>query len=391
MNRAAFGTARLAIAVAVLSNPSWAWQERLSREGAFWVQAVSGSEAAFPGGRLRVSTTGRVSVTGSDEAAVQYQFVKKVRARTEAEARKLLGQFLIRAGRQADLTSIEVIHGAGNGSTELMVRTPRRMRDILVDTRGGAVDATDLDGSLQVHTGGGRIRLDRIGGAVVARTAGGEVQLGKISGPVRCISAGGIIRADQILGETRFETAGGDIAVREVQGKFVASTAGGGIRIGRAGAAVSVNTAGGQIHVGSATGAVLAESLGGPIFIGSAAGVRCETGGGAIQVTNVSGSLHATTSVGDIVASLARGDIAADSYVSTGAGDITIFLPDGLGLTIQAQNRSLEGLRRIISEFPNVTVRRQGSLTVAEGSINGGGPLLRLSGSGGTIYIKRQE
>jgi hypothetical protein len=35
-------------------------------------------------------------------------------------------------------------------------------------------------------------------------------------------------------------------------------------------------------------------------------------------------------------------------------------------------------------------MRREDTVLVADGDINGGGPLLRISASGGTIFIKRQ-
>lgn len=369
-----------------------AWQESLRRDGGFWVQTVTGTESVAAAGKLKVSTRGRVSVSGVADDQLRYTFIKKVKAKSESEARRLLGQFVVKSFRQGELSTIGVAHASGGAATaELQVSAPRTLRDVLIETFGGPVDATNLSGSVQAHTGGGRIRVDRIGGSVLARTAGGEIVLGTIAGAVKCISAGGPIRAESIGGEARFETAGGDIAVREIAGPVSAATAGGGIEIGKAGSTVVLNTAGGAIAVGSARGMVTAESQGGAIEVGAASGVKCETGGGMIKLTNVSGSLRASTAVGSIFAQLLAGAAAADSFLATGAGDITVFLPSNLGITIRAQNESAYNLRRIISEFPGVIVRRQGRLVVAEGSINGGGPLLRLSSAGGTIYIKRQQ
>jgi DUF4097 and DUF4098 domain-containing protein YvlB len=367
------------------------WQERLTREGPYWIQTVSGTEALPPNGRLRISTSGRVNVKGGGETQVSYQFTKRAKARTEAEARKLLGQFVVQSFRRGDITNLEVIHASGQGLTELQISVPKDLREMAIETRGGAVEVVDLNGALTTHSGGGRIRLDRVSGPVIAKTAGGDIHLGTIQNAVRCISAGGSIRAERIGGEARFETAGGDIVVREVLGKVYAATAGGGINIGNASSTVSVNTAGGLIHIGSARGMVVAESLGGPIQIGAAPAVRCETGGGAIHLSNISGVLRASTVVGNIVASVRAASSGEESYLATGAGDITVFLPSNLGVTIQAQSQSNSGTRRIVSDFPGVNIRREGTLTLAEGSLNGGGPVIRLSGTGGTIYIKRLE
>ena len=80
----------------------------------------------------------------------------------------------------------------------------------------------------------------------------------------------------------------------------------------------------------------------------------------------------------------------SDGFLSTSAGDITVFIPSNLAVTIRAQNTA-SGIRRIVSEFPEVQVRLDDGMVIGEGTINGGGPLLRLAGSSGTIYIKRQR
>ena len=56
-----------------------------------------------------------------------------------------------------------------------------------------------------------------------------------------------------------------------------------------------------------------------------------------------------------------------------------------------ARNVTYGGARRIVSDFPAIAVRASGAAVVAEGTLNGGGPLVRISGSGGTIFIRRQE
>lgn len=364
---------------------------QLTRDGAFWVQTITGSEAA-PGGRLHVSTRGPVTVRGGAEEQVRYTVTKRVKAASEAEARRRLSRFLIRTYQQGDLTVFAVAHaGDGWGSADLSVMAPRGLRETLLETHGGTVDAADLNGAVQVQTGGGAIKLDRISGPVIAKTAGGEITLGMMGNSVRCTSAGGPIRAGNVRGEAWLETAGGDIIAGEVGGPLHASTAGGAIHVTKGGSLVSVNTAGGAIEVGSARGMVTAESNSGPIQVGAASGVRCETGEGGIRLSNVSGSLRASTAVGNVIAQLLGGGEPEDSSLVTGLGDITVFVPSNLGIRILAQIESAASVKRIISDFPGVKARMDGPLVVAEGPINGGGPLLRLSSAGGTIYIRRQK
>jgi hypothetical protein len=49
-----------------------------------------------------------------------------------------------------------------------------------------------------------------------------------------------------------------------------------------------------------------------------------------------------------------------------------------------------DNLKRIVSDFRQVQPRLRGAALVAEGSVNGGGPLLVINGAGGAIFIKRQ-
>src|SRR6266849_3886392 len=64
-------------------------ESKLTRDGGFWVQTITGSEMAMPGGRLRVSTRGPVTVRGGDDRLIRFTITKRVKARSEVEARRL--------------------------------------------------------------------------------------------------------------------------------------------------------------------------------------------------------------------------------------------------------------------------------------------------------------
>ena len=132
-----------------------------------------------------------------------------------------------------------------------------------------------------------------------------------------------------------------------------------------------------------------ARNLAGPVQVGGALGVSCESVSGGVRLSNISGSMKVSTSLGSILANLLNSRLA-DSFLATANGDITVLIPSNVGVTIQAQNNMADTLRRIISDFPAIQTRRQGTRVVAEGQVNGGGPLLQLSGTGGTIFIRRQ-
>jgi hypothetical protein len=367
----------------------------LRRENGYWVQSRTEEVAIPAGGRLQVYTYGRVNVSGTSAAPTTLTLTQRVRARSEAEALAILRRSTLTTRATAG-TAVVRMRRSGDPaiSTDTQIATRHDLSHLVLNTHGGDVQVQNIAGVVDAESGGGFIRLDRIGGDVTARTAGGEIRLGRIAGSVRCFSGGGSIQALHAGRESWFETAGGEIYIGETQGPLYASTAGGNIHIGRAGASVSARTAGGRIEVEHADGLVMAGNSSGSIHIGTAQGVRCESTGGSIRLKGSAGALRASTDIGSILAELLPGLAIQDSVLSTGAGDITVFIPSNLALTIRAMNESGRA-NRIVSEFAEIPIKRSGGYsvtgTVAEGALNGGGPVLTLTSSGGTIYLRRQR
>jgi len=359
----------------------------LTREGKYWVEVRDGSESVAPAARVRIASHGAVMVNGVPGPELSYSLKIRVKAPNEAEARVLAKRFAVRLARQGG--NMMLIVQRGDGMADLRVKLPRTAAETNISTTEGAVAFYDLDGAVQAETGGGAVTADRIKGNIVVRTAGGDITLGAVEGNARCSTAGGKITASLVRGEATFETGGGDITAEEVHGLVHAATMAGSIRIHNAGSAVIASTGGGPIDVGQAHGVVTARNSGGPVKVGSAEGVRCEDAGGGVNLANISGSVRVSTAIGSIIASLLAGKPMSDSFLSTGGGDITVIIPSNLGVTIRAQNELAGNIRRIVSDFPGISMRVEGGQVVAEGPVNGGGPILRISGTGGTIFIKR--
>jgi DUF4097 and DUF4098 domain-containing protein YvlB len=374
--------------IALLATAAAEAEPALRREGPFWVEVQKGSQQVVPRGNIRIRTIGAVTVKGVAGAELSYVVVKRVKARNEAQARRMLSAYRVQVSSRGQLTL--VVRG-GAEMADLNVTVPKDAGEVVIETRAGAVDASQFEGVVKAQTGGGRVTIDHMAGDVTARTAGGDISLGEIGGAARCVSGGGSIRAGVIHGQASLETAGGDIVVQQVDGPVHCSTAAGGIHIAQAGNIVIADTAGGPIDVDYAKGMVTAKnSSGGPIQVRTASGATCESAGGAINLTSAGGSLKAETAIGSIIARF-QTQPAADSFLSTSHGDITVWIPSNLKVTVRAQNGSYSGQRRIVSEFPDITVKSVGFATLAEGALNGGGPLLRIAGSGGMIYIRREE
>jgi DUF4097 and DUF4098 domain-containing protein YvlB len=359
-------------------------QTGIVREGDRFVRVFHGDVPA--GRRLRINAHGPVSVQAGAAKGISYTVRLSVLARTEAEARSVMQHYAVRVSPQGEWVVLTA--PGGPVVSTVTVKAPR-LDHLVVSTSDGAVEASGVEGPLEVDTGAGELTADRIGGDCKLVTGGGDIRVGTVGGGLRCSSGAGRIQVGTVRGAAVLETVGGDIIANDVGGTVRAETGAGGIHIVKAGGAVSAATVGGQIVVDSASGVVTARNMAGPVKVGAAWGVQCESGSGGINVSNIAGGMRVSTSLGNIMASLLAGKLA-DSYLATGNGDITVYIPSNVGVNVRAQNDLADSTRRIAVEFPGVRVRRQGRLIVAEGPVNGGGPLLELSATVGTIFIRKQ-
>jgi len=337
--------------------------------------------------KLRINAHGPVTLQAGTSSAVSYSVSVTVRARNEAEARRVLEHYSVRVETVGD--RVVVTAPGGPVISTVTVKTPR-LDSAVISTSDGAVDANGVEGVLEVDTGAGELAIDRIKGDCKLVTGGGEVRVGAVGGSLYCRSGAGKIQVESVKGQAILETMGGDISAHEVGGPVRAETGGGGIRIVRAGGAVSAGTGGGQIVVDHAGGIVTARNMAGPVQVGSAAGVQCESASGGIRVSNINGPMRVSTSLGNIMATLLGANLV-DSFLATANGDITVLIPSSVGVTIRAQNDMADSLRRITTDFSGISVRRMGRQVVAEGPVNGGGPLLQISATVGNIFIRRQQ
>jgi hypothetical protein len=360
--------------------PATLLAQNVMREGGRWVQTVSGT--APPATRIRVNWQGPVRVDGRSANRITYTAKLSVEARNEQEARRILSQFAVRVSSAGD--QVALVAPGGPIVANLTVKTPA-LAAVNISTLDGGVEAYGIDGQLEVTSGAGALKADQVKGPVSLTTAGGEIQVGEVGGALRCNTAGGQIAVKRVRGDAVLQTSGGYIDVGEAGGTVEADTAGGMIHVGNAAGSVVASTGGGSIRVDKAGGIVTARNFAGPVQVGAAAGVRCESGSGGVRISNISGPMRVSTSVGSIVASLLSGAGLADSFLTTGNGDITVLIPSNLKVTIRA-----DAPRNIVSDFPDIAVVMRGPQVVAEGDVNGGGPVLRISGRGGTIFIKRQ-
>ena len=172
------------------------------------------------------------------------------------------------------------------------------------------------------------------------------------------------------------ETGGGSIQVERCGGRVKASTGGGSIDLGDIGGPAEMETGGGSIRLGSAKGPVHAETGGGSIELNGVPSARAETGAGGIVAKFVAanGENH-------------------DSQLETSAGDITVYLAPNVNISVRASIEVANG-HSIRSDFADIRVITEGGdygpkTVTAEGSLNGGGPVLKVRTTTGDISFRR--
>lgn len=193
-------------------------------------------------------------------------------------------------------------------------------------------------------------------------------------------TSGGAIRVSALKSDARLETSGGAIAVRDLVGDLNGHTSGGGIELERIEGTVRVETSGGGITGTELSGPVDADTSGGSVRLDRVAGdIRAHSSGGGIHLREAGGRVEADTSGGGIEATFARGN-GHGGILSTSGGGIEVALDPTVGLRIEASGNSVR------ADVP-ITVQGAVSRGRLEGTMGGGGALLRLRTSGGGVRI----
>jgi len=197
-------------------------------------------------------------------------------------------------------------------------------------------------------------------------------------------TSGGSITVDDLQGEVRSKTSGGSLKFGEIIGSVWGKTSGGSIMLEGCRGKADVKTSGGSINIGKVDGDVFARTSGGSIRIERSKGnVVAQTSGGGITVEEVMGSIEAETSGGSVTAHISE-QPSNDCRLETSGGTVTVYLAEEIKLNINAKASG----GRVKTELP-VTIEGEFSKSRLKAKLNGGGPLLFLRTSGGSIRLRR--
>jgi TonB family protein len=313
-------------------------------------------------------------------------------------------------------------------------------------TQGGNIRTGRIGWNGALHNAGYNVTAGNANRLSKLRTEGGHIQVLDVAGDLNAFTGGGHINVGNVTGDATLKSGGGHIRAGQIGGRADLGTDGGNITVGHAGSFVNVRTGGGQIDFGEVHGSVRAQTGGGGIRIMYVAGpMEVESSGGSICLTRVAGAVQAATADGTITAwispdmspevglgtapvaglderpatRLGRGPngsgddgpergrasglgiasahetilhLAGASQLASGNGDIVVFLPRNLAVTIDAIV-SNGGAQRIEADpalhlsFQKDPYNGLGPVH-AVGVLNGGGVPLKLRTTAGKIRLQ---
>jgi len=368
-----------------------------SHEGS-WLEERQGTVPSSRSLHVKIEV-GSIRVTGGHQQEISYTVRSRIDDERAQKSDRNVRFHEVSLQSNGEMASLIVRPGTQAPPqlvSEIVISVPRTLQSLSLQTSGGDVSVTGIDGQVTLNTGGGRVQIDDIGGAVSVETGGDDIDVGSITG------------------DSTFHTGGGKISVRSVGGTLRATSGGGNILVGSGlhsavlksdAGDVEMKLCGGELHVSSGGGNIVLGSVGGPAEITTAGGnirlhsatgfVRARTTAGAIELDGVPAAV-AETDVGGITAtfSLSLGKFR-HSELKTSVGDIVVYLPAHLAVTLRATLEMPTG-HSIRSDFQELKVTSHGDRwdeesQGAEGKLNGGGPVLYLRTSNGNIVIHRAQ
>ena len=364
---------------------------------------------------LLENVEGSIEVRTHAGAGAKITITRKIRARTEKKAKRLVKDAKILVYHLEDDQLIQVrsekkIHYKRNVHTEFELKLPMNI-NLNLETAGGNIDVMDIRGESVFSTSGGDLDLENLMGRIEAHTSGGNIDVSRVEGLIRVHTSGGNIRimnsdgkfnASTSAGDLEFlhltgninaQTSGGDITLKNIESESVeCRISGGDIRAEDISANLTGRTSDGQIDLGSIKGHVDVTTSAGDINAQQITGsLTCYTSGGDIEGNGIIGPIDASTTAGDIGIGLSY-DSSIKEYsfnLETQSGDISIRVPKGLPVNVGAKIFGTGTAQDFNSDIP-LNISSTENQISGIGQIQNGTIPMRLRATFGTITIEQE-
>ena len=178
------------------------------------------------------------------------------------------------------------------------------------------------------------------------------------------------------------ESGSGDLEIGGIEGAVTAETGSGEMKVENIGANARLETGSGSIHAINVHGAATLQTGSGNLHLdlSGAGDVKAQTGSGSIRIGGVSGGLHAEAGSGNIDVA---GNPTGEWRLESGSGSLTAHVGSAAKFTLNAEtgSGSVHVDQPLLSQG---TLERQHVV----GTVNGGGPTIRVTTGSGNIEIR---
>lgn len=258
-------------------------------------------------GAIRLTNLrGALSVKGWAQDRIRVKGVKVVEAETQEQANEIFNTVDLRFNSSGKETELSADYGKGlnieariqershpKSKMDIEVYVPTKM-DVTVLTIDGAVDAEDLNGTLEIRTSKGNIHIQEIQSHQVSLVCPScEIHVKKTRAHLRVMGGEGTILLSGVQGEEIYvESTTGFIRLENMEGA--------------------------QLYV-SKSGSVFGDQLRGR--------VEFHTNQGSVQLTNVNGFVSGTTDSGSISVKVKNWKFYDKAFIETELGTVHLELP----------------------------------------------------------------
>ncbi|HEY3128806.1 MAG TPA: DUF4097 family beta strand repeat-containing protein [Acidobacteriota bacterium] len=402
-------------------------------------------EKSFPVQPHKIDVTnryGNVHVTRGKSNEVSVVLEKVVYQESEQKAREIANQielvtdgsneFTLRVNRR------ELEDRNYRFKTHLEVRVPEKAA-VTVDNSYGSIDANDLDGSCAINSSFGPVRVEAVRAPVVINSRSDQVSVQKIKGTVTIVARRGDVVVSDVTGDvqtdshqsTTLENIHGAARVTTRNGSVLATaidkdlfvdgpnsnvravTVQGKCEIHNSHRRVELEEVSGSVKIENSYGEVTLRNLKSVAAVdarhnsiraeGLQQGITINGEGSHISLEQINGPVRINTSMRELEIDRCKGPLD----ISTRNGNVRIASPDGLQGPVRVVNergdialrlaetvKASFDIEAILGSIENdlseeLKVKQQGHDETLRGTLNGGGPLVRLQNRHGKIRLEK--
>ena len=178
---------------------------------------------------------------------------------------------------------------------------------------------------------------------------------------------------------------GGSARVADVNGTVKVSALGGSLTVGNVSGSLTAASKGGALTIGNVSGDLEARCEGGAATIGRVGGrVMATTEGGSVWIKEATVAIDATVNGGSVTAYFPKSP-GFDCKITANGGGIDLRLAPSVAVTIDAACTA----GSIMSDFVIAAKKGGTNSNQLKGDMNGGGPVLTLRTTGGSIHLNK--